>query len=57
MYDDKKYSPCYNGYRIDLLFLNMTDCVADRPKFSCSLVELGALHLALYRRLNSREQT
>lgn len=57
MYDDKKYSPCYNGYRVDLLFMVMIEYGPDRPDFFCNLADLASHNLALYNHLNSSEQT
>lgn len=51
MYDDKKYSPCYSGYSIDIQFAKL--CELEREKIITQhiVTELYADYVNLYRNL------
>ena len=49
MYDDKKHSPCYSGYRIDMLFNKICELEQDRHLSQHIVTELYAAYVDLYR--------
>lgn len=51
MYDDKKYSPCYSGYRDDFLFVQLCDLQQKRDNSQYLVVDMSFLHNNLYRSL------
>ena len=51
MYDDKKYSPCYSGYSIDIQFVKLCELERERQDIQHIVTELNADYVHLYRNL------
>ena len=51
MYDDKKYSPCYSGYSIEIQFYKLCELERERQITQHIVTELNAVYVNLYRNL------
>lgn len=53
MYDDKKYSPCYSGYTVDMQFNQLCELERNRHIPQHNVTELYSAYVNLYRNLTA----
>ncbi len=53
MYDDKKYSPCYSGYTVDMQFNQLCELERDRHILQYNVTDLYLVYVLLYRNLTA----
>lgn len=57
MYDDKKYSPCYSGYTVDMQFNQLCELERMRQVTQHNVTDLYLVHVNLYRNLSGHNRS
>lgn len=57
MYDDKKYSPCYSGYTVDMQFNQLCELERMRQVTQHNVTDLYLVQVNLYRNLSGHNRS